>query len=100
MTFLVFEERLVRNGTLYLSLAMCGMEIQRGKVFLTLGYLLITEKGIWAVELLSGKHDHSSFKGIELGCLPCPVVLIQRMGKWLSRPFHQVRSALSLKLLS
>lgn len=52
VTFPVIEERLVRNGTLYSSLATCGMEIRHGKVFLTLGYLLITEKLMLAVELL------------------------------------------------
>lgn len=64
MNFPVIEERLVRNGTLYPSVVMCGMEFQHGKVFLTLGFLLITEKLILAVDLLSGKCHHSSFKGI------------------------------------
>ena len=72
VTFPVIEERLVRNGTLYPSLAMCGMEIHHRKVFLTLGYLLITEKLMLAVELLSGKHRRSSFKGI-WSLAVCPV---------------------------
>ena len=53
---------------------MCGMEIQHGKVYLTLGYLLITENLMLAVELLSGKHHHLSFKGV-WSLAVCPVQL-------------------------
>lgn len=81
---------------------MGGMEIRHREVFLTLGYLLITEKLMFAVELLSGKHHHSSFKGIwSLAVCPVQLSLFNGWGsRTLWKPFRQFRSMLSLKLLS
>lgn len=76
MTFSVIEERFVRNVTLYSSLEMSGMEIWHGKEFFALGYLLIiTEKLMLTVELLSGKHHSSSFRGV-WSLAVCPLHLL------------------------
>lgn len=91
----------MRNETLYPSLEISGMEIWHGKEFFTLGYLLITEKLILTVELPSGKHHRSSFRGI-WSLAVCPVHLLCFKG-WEQRspkPFPSFRSTLSLKLLS
>lgn len=90
----------MRNETLYPSLAMSGIEIWHRKEFFTLGYLLITEKLLLAVGLLSGKHHCSSFKGIWSLAVWSVHLCFKGWEQRSSKTFPSFRSTLSLKLLS